>query len=72
MQYKGIKSYFRLVAPLKFIYYSMQVSNVLVLTVRFKLINFVFQILPLLIPEMPAGFTSYIVLIIPIYFTWIL
>jgi hypothetical protein len=26
----------------------------------------------LFIPEMSAGFTSYIVQIIPIYFTWIL
>jgi hypothetical protein len=25
-----------------------------------------------LIPEMPAGFTSYMVQIIPIYFAWIL
>jgi hypothetical protein len=31
-------------------------KNVLVLTVRCKLINFVFQIIPLFIPEMPAGF----------------
>jgi hypothetical protein len=44
----------------------------LVLTVHCNLINFAFQIFPLFIPEMPAGFTSYIVQIIPIYFDWIL
>jgi hypothetical protein len=32
----------------------------------------VFHVLPLFIPEMSAGFTSYIVQIIHIYFTWIL
>jgi hypothetical protein len=48
----------------EFIFSSIQVSNVLVLTVRCKLINFVFQIFPLFIPEMPAGFMSYIVQII--------
>jgi hypothetical protein len=36
------------------------------------IINFAVQIFPLFIPEMPAGFTSYIAQIIPIYFTWIL
>jgi hypothetical protein len=50
----------------------MQVSDVLVLTVCCKLVNFVFQMFPLFIPEMSAGFTSYIVQIIPIYCTWIL
>jgi hypothetical protein len=34
----------KLVAPLKFIYSSIQVSDILVLTVHFKLINFAFQI----------------------------
>jgi hypothetical protein len=43
------------------------VSGVLVLTDRCKLINFVFQIFPLFIPEISAGFVSYIVQIIPIY-----
>jgi hypothetical protein len=57
---------------IKFTYSSIQVSDVPVLTVRCKLVNFVFQILPLFIPEMSAGFTSYIFQIIPIYFTWIL
>jgi hypothetical protein len=50
-----------MVAPFKFIYSSIQVSDVLVLTVRCKLINLVFQIFPLFILEMPADFTSYIV-----------
>jgi hypothetical protein len=49
----------RLVTPLKLIYSSIQVSNVLVLAVLCKLINFVFQTFPLFVPEMPAGFTSY-------------
>jgi hypothetical protein len=63
---------FRLVAPLKFIYFSIQVSDVLVLTVRCKLINFVFQMFPLFIPEISAGFASYINHVILIYFGWIL
>jgi hypothetical protein len=52
-----------LVACLKLIYSSIQVSDVLV--VRCKLIDFVFQIFPLFIPEISAGFMSYIVQIIP-------
>jgi hypothetical protein len=46
----------RLVTLLKFIYSSIQVANVLVLIVCCNLINFVFQILPLFILKMPAGF----------------
>jgi hypothetical protein len=46
---------YRLVTLLKCIYSSIQVSDVLVLSVRCKLINFVSQIFPLFIPEMPAG-----------------
>jgi hypothetical protein len=61
-----------MVAPLKFIYSSVQVSDVLVLTVRCKLINFVVQIFLIFIPVISAGFTFYIVQIIPIYFAWIL
>jgi uncharacterized membrane protein YesL len=49
------------VTPLKFIYSTIHVSTVLVLTVRCRLINFFCQIFPLFIPEMPAGSTSYIV-----------
>jgi hypothetical protein len=56
-------------ATLKLNYSSIQVSNVLVLTVRFQLVNLVFQIFPLFIPEMSTSFTSYIVQIVPIYFT---
>jgi hypothetical protein len=62
----------RLVDPLKLIYSSTQVSDVLVLTIRSKLINFVFQIFSFFIPEMPASFMSYVVQIIPIYFARIL
>jgi hypothetical protein len=50
----------------------MQVSDVLVLTICCKLINFVFQIFPLFIPEMFALASHLIVQIIPIHFTWIL
>jgi hypothetical protein len=39
-----------MVASLKFIYSSMQVSDVLVPTMHCKLITFVFQIFPLLSP----------------------
>jgi hypothetical protein len=56
----------RLVAPLKLIYSSIQVSDVLVLTVRCKLVGFVFQVFPLFILEISAGFTSCIVQIIRI------
>jgi hypothetical protein len=59
----------RLVHPLKIIYFSVQISDVLVLTAHCKLINFVFQILPSLFSEISAGFAIYIVHIIPIYFT---
>jgi hypothetical protein len=62
----------RLTAPLKLIYSSIQVNNVLVLTVSCNLINFVFQIVLLFVPEMAAGFMSYIVQIIPIYFALML
>jgi hypothetical protein len=62
----------QLVTLLKFIYSTTQVSNVLGLTVYCKIINFIFQIFPLFIPEMPARFTSFIVQIIPIYLAWIL
>jgi hypothetical protein len=40
-------------------------SDVLVLTVCCNLINFLSRIFPRLIPEMSAGFASYIVQIIP-------
>jgi heme/copper-type cytochrome/quinol oxidase subunit 4 len=36
------------------------------------IINFALQIFLLFIPKMSAGFTSHVVQIIPIYFTWIL
>jgi hypothetical protein len=55
-----------MVASLKFIYSSTQVSDVLVLTVHCKPINFAFPILPLIV-EMSAGLTSYILQINPFY-----
>jgi hypothetical protein len=54
------------------IYSAAQVSDVIVLTVCSKFITFVFQLFPLFLPEISAGFTYYIIQIIPIYFTWIL
>jgi hypothetical protein len=62
----------RLAAQLKFIHSSVQVSDVLIVTVRCKLINFVFQIFLFFIPEMCVGFGSSTVQVIPICFTWIL
>jgi hypothetical protein len=56
-----------LVTLIKLIYSSVHVSNFLVLTFRYKLINFFFQIFPLFTPEMPAGFTSCIVRVMAIY-----
>jgi hypothetical protein len=38
----------------------------------FILVNFVFQIFPLFIPEMHAGFMQYTAQIIPIYSAWFL
>jgi hypothetical protein len=61
----------RLLTPLKLIYSSIQVSDVLVLTVCCMLINSLFQIFPLLIPEMSASFMSCIFQVIPIYLAWI-
>jgi hypothetical protein len=55
-----------MVAPLKFISSSVQVSDVLALAVHHKLITFVFQIVPHFIPEISAGFMSYFVEIVPI------
>jgi hypothetical protein len=46
----------RLVTPLKSIYSSMHVSNILVLTVRCTVLSFVFQIFPLFIPSMSLIF----------------
>jgi hypothetical protein len=53
-------------------YFSIYASNVLVLAVCFKLINFVFQIFPLFLPGMSTIFMSYIVKIIAIYLAWVL
>jgi hypothetical protein len=48
----------RLVPFLKFIYVSVQISNVFVFVISFKLINFAFQIFPFLIDKCSTGFTS--------------
>jgi hypothetical protein len=60
------------VAPHNLIYSSIQGSVVLVIMVPCKLINFVFQMFFLFISEMPTGFVSYTVLVIPTYFAWII
>jgi hypothetical protein len=62
----------RLVTLLKVIDAPIQVCDILVLTVCFKLINFSYQIFPLFVPEMSISFTSYIVQIIYITLVWIL
>jgi hypothetical protein len=51
-------SYFEVDSPSELIYSSIQISNVLVLSLCYKLINFVFQIFPLFIPDLSAGFMS--------------
>jgi len=40
--------------------YTVQVSDILVLTVCFKIINFTYQIFPLFVPALSISFTSYI------------
>src|SRR5215470_13183680 len=62
----------RLVPPLKRNDTPIQVSEILVLTVCFKFINFSFQIFPLFVPEMSTSFMSYVVQIISIILVWIL
>jgi hypothetical protein len=54
------------------LYSCIQVYSDLVLTVCQKLINIFFKIFLFFIPEMSAGYASYIVKVIPYYFTWIL
>jgi hypothetical protein len=49
----------------------MQSSNILVLTVSLKLINFVFKVLPHFDPEMSASFTSYVGQVLSINLAWI-
>jgi hypothetical protein len=48
----------RLVPFLKFIYVSVQISNIFVFIISFKLINFAFQIFPFLVLKCSNGFTS--------------
>jgi hypothetical protein len=62
----------RLVTLLKIRYAPIQVSDVLILIVSFKPINFVFQISPFLVPEMSTSFPPYITHITFIHFTGIL
>jgi hypothetical protein len=51
---------------LKFIYSSIQVSNVLVRTIYCNYVNFVFHKFPHFIPEMSVGFRSYVFQIKPL------
>jgi hypothetical protein len=63
----------RLVTAIKSIYSSIQVRNVVLLTVQCIVNNFSFRYsLFFFVPEMPAVFTSLIVQIISIYFVWVL
>jgi len=63
---------YRLVTFRKFIYASIHISHIFVLTVRFKLINLFFQIFPPFVAEGFTGFASYIIQIISNSLTWIL
>jgi hypothetical protein len=47
-----------MVTFLKFISASVQISNIFIFIVSFKLINFVFQIFPFLDPKCSSGFMS--------------
>lgn len=60
------------ISHLKFMYASIQVSNILALTVCCKLINFTFQIFLPLTYEISSSFMSYIDQIIYINLAWIL
>jgi len=67
--------YYIISTPLKFHKVTdapIHVCDVFDLTVSFKLINFIFQIFFLFVPELSTGFTSYIVRIIYIALAWIL
>jgi hypothetical protein len=57
---------------LKFMYASIQVSNILFLTIGFEVINFNVQIFLPLIYEMFSSFMCYVVHIIYINLAWIL
>jgi hypothetical protein len=62
----------RLLIIIRSIYYPINVSNIVVLAVCCKIVYFVFRILPLFNPELPACFRFYIFQIIGIYFSRIL
>ena len=49
-----------------------QVTNIPILTVCFKFINFIFQIFPLFDTEMSTSFTSYFAQITCIDLVWLL
>jgi len=53
-----------LVTLLNFIDAPIQVSDICVLTICLKVINFSFHIFPLFVPEMSTSLTSYMVQII--------
>jgi hypothetical protein len=55
---------------LKFIYAPVQFSDIII--VWYKLINFIFQILPFLLPEMPTSFPPYFTQVVFIHYTWVL
>jgi hypothetical protein len=48
----------RLLPFLKFIYTSVQVSNIFVFIISFKVISFAFRIFPFLVRKCSAGFMS--------------
>ena len=62
----------RLLTLLKAIDAPVQVSDIIYLTVNFKVIDFSFQKFCLYVPEMSNSFTSFIAQIIYIVLLWIL
>jgi hypothetical protein len=65
MAYSKAKLQSSVIPFLKFIYASVQISNVFVFIISFQLINFAFQMLPFLVPK-STGFMSYILQVISI------
>ena len=62
----------RLVTLIKLTDTPIQVSDIVVLTVSYKFINFSFQIFVLFVPEMSTSSMSYTIQIIYIVLVWIL
>lgn len=62
----------RLLTLPEYIYAHVYVSDVLILTVSFKLVNFVFQYFPFHSTKVSTSFLLYITLFTFFHFTWVL